>query len=139
MYEELFKQDNSNAALSTDFTVRYRSVLHSHTSWKHTTGALCKLAVNKVSECDTYATMQQGWLMVMETLGDERGNSKYLSYAQAKQIQHASGNQRQWPRRLWPQSVQTATYSGKPANATAASDKQWVDTVKATPVQYKAI
>lgn len=48
----------------------------------------------------------RGWLMVTKTLADELAQSKYLSYAQAKQILLASGHWRQRPRQLWPQSFQ---------------------------------
>lgn len=76
----------------------------SHTAWKHTTGALCKLPVNKVSGMRYVRNNATG---LVNGYGDpwrRARQSKYLSYAQAKQIQRASGNQRQRPRRLWPQS-----------------------------------
>lgn len=45
----------------------------SHTAGKHTTAVLCKLAVNKVSGMRYVCNNARGWLMVTETLGDERG------------------------------------------------------------------
>lgn len=48
----------------------------SHTAGKHTTGVLCKLAVNKVSGMRYVCNNARGWLMVTETLGDERGEKK---------------------------------------------------------------
>lgn len=45
-----------------------------HTAQKHTTG-LCKLLVNQVSGMHYNTT---GWLMVMETLGDEQGKANML-------------------------------------------------------------
>lgn len=47
----------------------------SHTAQKHTTGTLCKPALNKVSGMRYVGDSPTGWLIVTETLRDERGKA----------------------------------------------------------------
>ncbi len=100
----------------------------SHTAWKHTTGALCKLAVNKVSGMRYVCNSARGWLMVMETLGDERVKANTW-------VMHRPNKS------STPPASETTTMTTLTTEfpTTTYSEKHWVDTVKATPVQYNAI